>query len=80
MQENLRTIEQSVMRIDRIVLDLMDTVSIEQGRLALSRTIRSGALLHSVEKGFSSHPVPGITSWSLRYNLTSRKSLQTRNG
>ena len=36
MQENLRTIEQSVMRIDRIVLDLMDTVSIEQGRLALS--------------------------------------------
>ena len=30
MQENLRTIEQSVMRIDRIVLDLMDTVSIEQ--------------------------------------------------
>ena len=36
MQENLSTIEQSVMRIDRIVLDLMDTVSIEQGRLALS--------------------------------------------
>lgn len=36
MLENLRTIEQSVMRIDRIVLDLMDTVSIEQGRLALS--------------------------------------------
>ena len=31
MQENLSTIEQSVMRIDRIVLDLMDTVSIEQG-------------------------------------------------
>ena len=36
MQENLRTIEQSVMRIDRIVLDLMDTVSNEQGPLDLS--------------------------------------------
>jgi signal transduction histidine kinase len=35
MKENLKTIEQVVMRIDRIVLDLMDTVSIEQGRLAL---------------------------------------------
>ena len=63
MQQNLRTIEQSVMRIDRIVLDLMDTVSIEQGRLALSLVPSDlGALLHSVEKDFSSHPVPGITS------------------
>ena len=60
MQENLRTIEQSVMRIDRIVLDLMDTVSIEQGRLALSLVPSDlGALLHSVEKDFSSHPNPG---------------------
>ena len=60
MQENLRTIEQSVMRIDRIVLDLMDTVSIEQGRLALSLVPSDlGALLHSVEKDFSSHPSPG---------------------
>ena len=60
MQENLRTIEQSVMRIDRIVLDLMDTVSIEQGRLALSLVPSDlGTLLHSVEKDFSSHPSPG---------------------
>lgn len=36
MKENLKTIEQVVIRIDRIVIDLMDTVSIEQGRLALS--------------------------------------------
>ncbi len=36
MKENLKIIEQTVMRIDRIVVDLMDTVSIEQGRLALS--------------------------------------------
>ena len=80
MQENLRTIEQSVMRIDRIVLDLMDTVSIEQGRLALSLVPSDlGALLHSVEKDFSSHPSSGNNQLSLRYNLTSRKSLQTRN-
>ncbi len=60
MQQNLRTIEQSVMRIDRIVLDLMDTVSIEQGRLALSLVPSDlGALLHSVEKDFGSHPSPG---------------------
>ena len=60
MQENLRTIEQSVMRIDRIVLDLMDTVSIEQGRLALSLVPSDlGALLHSVKKDFSSHPSSG---------------------
>ena len=61
MQENLHTIEQSVMRIDRIVLDLMDTVSIEQGRLALSLVPSDlGALLHSVEKDFGSHPSPVI--------------------
>ena len=60
MQENLRTIEQSVMRIDRIVLDLMDTVSIEQGRLALSLVPSDlGELLHSVEKDFNSHPSSG---------------------
>ena len=80
MQENLRTIEQSVMRIDRIVLDLMDTVSIEQGRLALSLVPSDlGALLHSVEKDFSSHPSPGNNQLSLRYSPTSWKSLQTRN-
>lgn len=60
MQENLHTIEQSVMRMDRIVLDLMDTVSIEQGRLALSLVPSDlGVLLHSVEKDFSSHPSSG---------------------
>lgn len=36
MRENLKIIEKSVVRIDRIVVDLMDTVAIEQGRLALS--------------------------------------------
>ena len=51
MQQNLRTIEQSVM---------MDTVSIEQGRLALSLVPSDlGTLLHSVEKDFSSHPSSG---------------------
>ena len=57
MQENLRTIEQSVMRIDRIVLDLMDTVSIEQGRLALSLVSSDlSGLLYSVKKDYCSHP------------------------
>ena len=57
MQENLRTIEQSVMRIDRIVLDLMDTVSIEQGRLALSLVPSDlSGLLYSVKKDYCSHP------------------------
>mgnify|MGYP000028425596 FL=1 len=57
MQENLRTIEQSVMRIDRIVLDLMDTVSIEQGRLALSLIPSDlSGLLYSVKKDYCSHP------------------------
>ena len=59
MQENLRTIEQSVMRIDRIVLDLMDTVSIEQGRLALSLVPSDlSGLLYSVKKDYCSHPSP----------------------
>ena len=59
MQENLRTIEQSVMRIDRIVLDLMDTVSIEQGRLSspLSHQI-CPVFLYSVKKDYCSHPSP----------------------
>ena len=35
MKENQKTIEKSVVRIDRIVVELMDTVAIEQGRLAL---------------------------------------------
>lgn len=53
MQENLRTIEQSVLRIDRIVLDLMDTVSIEQGRLALSLQPTSlSALLQAIKQDY----------------------------
>lgn len=57
MQENLRTIEQSVMRIDRIVIDLMDTVSIEQGRLALTLApVNLGEILKSVKKDYESHP------------------------
>nr|WP_294677592.1 HAMP domain-containing sensor histidine kinase [uncultured Blautia sp.] len=57
MQENLRTIEQSVMRIDRIVLDLMDTVSIEQGRLTLSLVPTDlASLLRSLEKDYNAHP------------------------
>ncbi len=36
IQGNLETVEKIVMRIDRILSDLMDTVSIEQGRLSLS--------------------------------------------
>ncbi len=35
MKENQRTIEKMVIRIDRIVVELMDTVAIEQGRLTL---------------------------------------------
>ena len=57
MQENLSTIQQSVMRIDRIVLDLMDTVSIEQGRLTLSLIPTDlASLLRSLEKDYNAHP------------------------
>ena len=57
MQENLRTIEQSVMRIDRIVLDLMDTVSIEQGRLSLSLVPTDlNTLLQKIQKEYESRP------------------------
>ena len=53
MKENLKTIEKVVMRIDRIVLDLMDTVSIEQGRLALSLTpVRLSSLLRETCKTY----------------------------
>ena len=36
LRENQKIVENTVMRLDRIVVDLMDTVSIEQGRLNLS--------------------------------------------
>ena len=70
------------MRIDRIVLDLMDTVSIEQGRLALSLVPSDlGALFTFCGKKISAViQAPGITSWSLRYSPTSRKFQQIRNG
>lgn len=35
MKKNQKTIEKMVVRIDRIVVELMDTVAIEQGRLSL---------------------------------------------
>lgn len=35
MKENQKTIEKMVVRIDRIVVELMDTVAIKQGRLSL---------------------------------------------
>ncbi len=38
IKKNLQTIGRVVIRIDRILVDLMDTVSIEQGRLTLSIT------------------------------------------
>ena len=60
MQENLSTIEQSVMRIDRIVLDLMDTVSIEQGRLALSLQLTDlASLLQIVRHNYEHRKNPG---------------------
>ena len=50
MKNNQKTIEKMVVRIDRIVVELMDTVAIEQGRLALdlapmrlSRILREAA-------------------------------------
>ena len=36
IQENQKTIQNTVIRLDRILVDLMDTVSIEQGRIKLS--------------------------------------------
>ena len=36
IRQNQKTVESTVMRVDRILMDLMDTVSIEQGRLTLS--------------------------------------------
>ncbi len=36
IRKNLHTVKRVVVNIDRILMDLMDTVSIEQGRLALS--------------------------------------------
>ena len=47
MKQNQKTIEKMVVRIDKIVVELMDTVAIEQGRLALDISPVSMAhLLH----------------------------------
>lgn len=53
IKENQKTIEKMVVRIDRIVVELMDTVAIEQGRLALdlapvrlSQLVREAAELY----------------------------------
>ena len=57
MQANLHTIQESVLRIDRIVLDLMDTVSIEQGRLSLSPVPTDlNTLLQKIQKEYESRP------------------------
>ena len=46
MKENQKTIEKMVVRIDKIVVELMDTVAIEQGRLSLDLTpVRLSRLL-----------------------------------
>lgn len=46
MKENQKTIEKMVVRIDRIVVELMDTVAIEQGRLTLDiSSVRLSQLL-----------------------------------
>ena len=51
IQQNQKTIENTVMRVDRIVMDLMDTVSIEQGRLTLSiAPMDTTALIREVVK------------------------------
>lgn len=51
IKENQNTIERMVMRIDRIVLELMDTVAIEQGRLSLDLApIRLSQLLRETAK------------------------------
>ena len=51
MKENQRTIEKMVVRIDRIVVELMDTVAIEQGRLALDiSSVRLSQLLRESAK------------------------------
>ena len=45
IKENQKIIEDTVIRLDRIVVDLMDTVSIEQGRLNLSMAPMDMAIL-----------------------------------
>ena len=53
MKENQETIEKMVVRIDRIVVELMDTVAIEQGRLSLDLApMRLSELLHEAAETY----------------------------
>ena len=53
MKENQKTIEKMVVRIDRIVVELMDTVAIEQGRLSLDiAPVRMAQLLSEAAKAY----------------------------
>lgn len=53
MKENQKTIEKMVVRIDRIVVELMDTVAIEQGRLSLDLVpIRLSQLLREAAEAY----------------------------
>ncbi len=53
MKENQMTIEKMVIRIDKIVVDLMDTVAIEQGRLSLDLApVRLSCLLGETAKTY----------------------------
>ena len=53
MKANQKTIETMVVRIDRIVVELMDTVAIEQGRLALDLApVRLSVLLREAAQNY----------------------------
>ena len=60
MKENQKTIEKMVVRIDKIVLELMDTVAIEQGRLTLDlSSVRLAQLLQESAKTYFDKKNPG---------------------
>ncbi len=60
MKENQKTIERMVVRIDKIVLELMDTVAIEQGRLTLDlSSVRLAQLLQESAKTYFDKKNPG---------------------
>ncbi len=53
MRDNQQVIEKMVVRIDKILIDLKDTVAIEQGRLSLSLApMRMEKLLHEVTETY----------------------------
>lgn len=60
IKENQKTIEKMVVRIDKIVLELMDTVAIEQGRLTLDlSSVRLAQLLQESAKTYFDKKNPG---------------------